>query len=124
MRGVPNHIRSDNGPEFTAKALRAWLITVGARTPYIEPGSPWENGDGQVGHDALEALVLSLQFLQLAGLVALQAAIILAPALVDDIRDARILAGFVICRKIATDCSGLYCLFAICWSTRPGISGK
>mgnify|MGYP002789864096 FL=1 len=44
MRGVPDHIRSDNGPEFTAKALRAWLATVGARTFYIEPGSPWENG--------------------------------------------------------------------------------
>lgn len=44
MRGVPDHIRSDNGPEFTAKALRGWLVTVGARTLYIEPGSPWENG--------------------------------------------------------------------------------
>lgn len=44
MRGVPEHIRSDNGPEFTAKALRAWLAKVGARTLYIEPGSPWENG--------------------------------------------------------------------------------
>ena len=44
MRGVPDHIRSDNGPEFAAKALRAWLATVGARTLYIEPGSPWENG--------------------------------------------------------------------------------
>lgn len=43
-RGVPDPIRSDNGPEFTAKALRAWLATVGARTLYIEPGSPWENG--------------------------------------------------------------------------------
>ena len=44
MRGVPDHIRSGNGPEFAAKALRAWLATVGARTLYIEPGSPWENG--------------------------------------------------------------------------------
>jgi putative transposase len=44
LRGVPEHIRSDNGPEFTAKALREWLATVGARTLYIEPGSPWENG--------------------------------------------------------------------------------
>ncbi|MBM4138012.1 MAG: transposase family protein [Nitrospira sp.] len=44
MRGVPDHIRSDNGPEFTAKALRAWLATGGARTLYIEPGSPWKNG--------------------------------------------------------------------------------
>ena len=44
MRGVPEHIRSDNGPEFTAKAVREWLGKVGARTLYIEPGSPWENG--------------------------------------------------------------------------------
>ncbi len=43
-RGVPEHIRSDNGPEFTAKAVREWLGNLGARTLYIEPGSPWENG--------------------------------------------------------------------------------
>ena len=41
---VPEHIRSDNGPEFTARAVREWLGAVGARTLYIEPGSPWENG--------------------------------------------------------------------------------
>ncbi len=44
FRGVPDHIRSDNGPEFTARAVREWLERVGARTLYIEPGSPWENG--------------------------------------------------------------------------------
>jgi transposase InsO family protein len=38
------HIRSDNGPEFVAKALREWIAAVGAKTAYIEPGSPWENG--------------------------------------------------------------------------------
>jgi putative transposase len=43
-RGVPAHIRSDNGPEFTAKAVRAWLSRVGVSALYIEPGSPWENG--------------------------------------------------------------------------------
>lgn len=43
-RGVPGHIRSDNGPEFTAKAVRGWLKRVGVRMLYIEPGSPWENG--------------------------------------------------------------------------------
>ena len=43
-RGVPDHIRSDNGPEFTAKIVRNWLNRVGAKTLYIEPGSPWENG--------------------------------------------------------------------------------
>ena len=43
-RGVPAHIRSDNGPEFTAKAIRSWLKRLGVKTLYIEPGSPWENG--------------------------------------------------------------------------------
>lgn len=44
-RSVPTYIRSDNGPEFVAKAVREWITAVGARTAYIEPGSPWENGD-------------------------------------------------------------------------------
>jgi putative transposase len=44
LRGVPTHIRSDNGPEFIAKAVRNWISAVGARAAYIEPGSPWENG--------------------------------------------------------------------------------
>ncbi len=43
-RGVPEHIRSDNGPEFTANAVRNWLGRVGVGTLFIEPGSPWENG--------------------------------------------------------------------------------
>lgn len=43
-RGVPEHIRSDNGPEFTAQAVRRWLKRIGVRTLFIEPGSPWENG--------------------------------------------------------------------------------
>jgi putative transposase len=44
IKGVPEHLRSDNGPEFVAKSLRKWLAGTGARTGYIEPGSPWENG--------------------------------------------------------------------------------
>ncbi|MDR6434195.1 transposase InsO family protein [Brucella pseudogrignonensis] len=44
FRGVPTHIRSDNRPEFIAKALREWIAAVGAKTAYIMPGSPWENG--------------------------------------------------------------------------------
>lgn len=44
LRGVPAYIRSDNGPEFVAEAVRKWINAVGARTAYIEPGSPWENG--------------------------------------------------------------------------------
>ncbi|MEY3205489.1 MAG: hypothetical protein RLZZ21_1820, partial [Planctomycetota bacterium] len=43
-RGVPDHIRSDNGSEFTAKRVREWLERVGVKTLSIEPGSPWENG--------------------------------------------------------------------------------
>src|SRR5215211_7619214 len=42
--GVPGHIRSDDGPEFVAEAVQAWITAVGARTAYITPGSPWENG--------------------------------------------------------------------------------
>ncbi len=43
-RGVPEYIRSDNGSEFTAKAVREWLSSLGVKTLYIQPGSPWENG--------------------------------------------------------------------------------
>ncbi len=71
-RGVPAHIRSDNGPEFTACAVRRWLSRVGVRTLFIEPGSPWENGyvesfngklrdellDREIFDTALEAKVL------------------------------------------------------------------
>ncbi|UWQ47217.1 IS3 family transposase [Leisingera aquaemixtae] len=44
LRGVPAYIRSDNGPEFIAEAVRGWITAVGAKTAFIEPGSPWENG--------------------------------------------------------------------------------
>jgi putative transposase len=44
LRGGPGYIRSDNGPEFVAKAVRGWIAAVGAKTAYIAPGSPWENG--------------------------------------------------------------------------------
>ena len=44
LNGVPEHIRSDNGPEFTAKVVRGWLERVGVKTLFIQPGSPWENG--------------------------------------------------------------------------------
>ena len=44
LRGVPKHIRSDNGPEFTAKKIRDWLTELEVKTLFIEPGSPWENG--------------------------------------------------------------------------------
>ena len=44
FRGIPEYIRSDNGPEFTAKAIRGWLNRIGVKALFIEPGSPWENG--------------------------------------------------------------------------------
>jgi putative transposase len=44
LRGAPEHIRSDNGPEFVAQAVQDWIAAVGAKTAYITPGSPWENG--------------------------------------------------------------------------------
>jgi len=72
LRGVPGHIRSDNGPEFIAKAVQAWINTVGAKTSYIAPGSPWENGyveffnarfrdellDGEIFYSLREAQVI------------------------------------------------------------------
>jgi putative transposase len=72
LRGIPGHVRSDNGPEFIAKAVRAWIAAVGAETAYIEPGSPWENGycesfnsklrdellDGEVFYSLAEAKVV------------------------------------------------------------------
>ena len=44
QRGTPDYIRSDNGPELTAKELRDWLKRLEVKTLFIEPGSPWENG--------------------------------------------------------------------------------
>lgn len=50
MRGVPRYIRSDNGPEFIAKAIQRWLGQLGIEALYIEPGSPWENGYAESFH--------------------------------------------------------------------------
>jgi putative transposase len=72
LHGVPGHVRSDNGPEFVAKAVQGWIAAVGARTAYIAPGSPWENGhvesfnarlrdellDGEIFHSLREAQVV------------------------------------------------------------------
>ena len=44
LRGIPEHIRSDNGTEFTAREIRKWLANIGVKTLYITPASPWENG--------------------------------------------------------------------------------
>jgi putative transposase len=72
LRGVPGHVRSDNGPEFIAKAVRDWIDAMGAKTAFIEPGSPWENGycesfnsklrdellDGEIFYSLAEARVV------------------------------------------------------------------
>ncbi len=72
LRGVPGHVRSDNGPEFIAKAVQDWIAAVGAMTAYIMPGSPWENGfiesfnarlrdellDGEIFYSLAEARII------------------------------------------------------------------
>ena len=72
LRGVPGHVRSDNGPEFVAKAVQKWIGAVGAKTAYIMPGSPWENGfiesfnarlrdellDGEIFYSLAEAKII------------------------------------------------------------------
>jgi transposase InsO family protein len=57
--GPPEHIRSDNGPEFTAKAVRSWLSRIGVKTLFIEPGSPWENGYNESFNGKLRDEVLN-----------------------------------------------------------------
>ena len=52
-RGVPSHIRSDNGPEFIARDVQDWLREMGIATIYIEPGSPWQNGHVESFHNRL-----------------------------------------------------------------------
>ena len=66
-RGIPEHIRSDNGPEFTAGAMRQWLRDLGVKTLYIEPGSPWENGyiesfNGKLGDELLNVEIFTTLF--------------------------------------------------------------
>lgn len=64
LRGVPGHVRSDNGPEFAATAVKGWINGVGAKTAFIEPGSPWENGyvesfNGKLRDELLNAEVFN-----------------------------------------------------------------
>jgi len=58
-QGIPEHIRSDNGPEFTAKVVRQWLGSVGVKPLFIEPGSPWENGYNESFNGKLRDEVLN-----------------------------------------------------------------
>lgn len=78
LRGPPEYIRSDNGPEFVAQNVRDWIGAVGAKTAYIEPGSPWENGyiesfnarmrdellDGEIFYTLAEARIIIEQWRQ------------------------------------------------------------
>ena len=57
--GIPEHIRSDNGPEFTARVVRQWLGHIGVKTLFIEPGSPWENGYNESFNGKLRDEVLN-----------------------------------------------------------------
>lgn len=61
VRGVPNHIRSDNGPEFIAQAIQTWLARLDIEALYIEPGSPWENGYAESFHSRLRDEFLALE---------------------------------------------------------------
>ncbi len=61
IRGVPKHIRSDNGPEFIAKAIRGWLKSAGVEALYITPGSPWENGFVESFHSRLRDELLNVE---------------------------------------------------------------
>ncbi len=64
QKGVPEHVRCDNGPEMIAKALRDWLAKLGTKTLYIAPGSPWENGycesfNGKLRDECLKGEIFS-----------------------------------------------------------------
>jgi transposase InsO family protein len=61
QRGIPENIRSDNGSEFTAKAVRQWLKALGVTTLYITPGSPWENGYNESFNGKLRDEVLNVE---------------------------------------------------------------
>lgn len=61
MYGVPDAIRSDNGPEFVAKAIQDWLTPLEVDTLYIEPGSPWQNGYAESFHSRLRDELLNME---------------------------------------------------------------
>jgi len=65
--GPPKHLRSDNGPEFTAKAVRGWLGRIGVWTLFIEPGSPWENGYNESFNGKLRDEVLDREIFHTLG---------------------------------------------------------
>jgi putative transposase len=75
LRGLPRHIRSDNGPEFIAWAIRSWLGSAKVQTLYIAPGSPWENGYAESFRSRLRDELLDVEvFLSVAEAKALSLA--------------------------------------------------
>lgn len=64
IRGVPKYIRSDNGPEFIAQAIRQFLSSAGVGTLYIEPGSPWQNGYAESFHSRLRSELLDAEIFE------------------------------------------------------------
>jgi transposase InsO family protein len=64
MYGPPEHVRSDNGPEFIAQAISQWLKQLGVSTLYIEPGSPWQNGYAESFHSRLRDELLNQEQLE------------------------------------------------------------
>ena len=66
-RGVPKHIRSDNGPEFVAHAIQEWLKSMNVATLYIEPGSPWQNGYAESFHSRLRDEFLAIEEFETLG---------------------------------------------------------
>jgi len=64
IRGVPKYIRSDNGPEFIAEAIRRFLSSAGVGTLYIEPGSPWQNGYAESFHSRLRSELLDAEIFE------------------------------------------------------------
>ncbi len=61
INGVPEHIRSDNGPEFIAQAIQQWLDSLSVKTLYVEPGSPWQNGYAGSFHSRLGDELLNME---------------------------------------------------------------
>ena len=116
VRGIPEHIRSDNGPEFIAEELRKWLGKVGTRTLYIEPGSPWENGycdDEQrpLAVRTLESIGRNQRVPGAVGDVAPGGKYIMLlsardhPLQIDELRPTMFVGGLVVCKGECTVCS-------------------
>ena len=61
VHGVPGHVRSDNGPEFIAQAVRRWLERTGSKALYVAPGAPWENGYAESFHSRLRDELLNVE---------------------------------------------------------------